>query len=571
MNTKKLLLGTTLNVILAICVPLQSLACTGLYIGKQCSMNGAVIIARCNDFHPAVVMPYVQITEAVQNQAGRYVRGINGFSWELPASTFRYVSVPYPEISDYGVFASAASNEYGLALTATITGYYCEAARSADGDVGDGIAEETIPSVLAASCRTAREAVELLARIVDEKGSAEQNIVMVADQKEAWYMEIYSGHQYCAVKMPEDMVAVFGNEFMLDTVDAKSKDVICSKDLFRLPSKKGFAVMDTDGRMNLRRTYQGDGRLYDFSHLRTWGGRRLLAPSSTGAYDHDIYYPLFYRPDGKVSTADVMRVFRDRYEGTEFNPETTGSDKYRVIGDESQEEVHVIEVYDNVPPEMACVTWLTLSEAAHAPFVPVFSNATAFSPAYSYCSKEWGYQKEQAQHIYKRVNALCAADRAVFSDGVKAYWALVEEHVLREFPSVYADAASKSPEEAASMLTEYSMGIQDECIADAGRIFDDMMWHLMTYIQTNPYRCNFTTLENRPSPMPQFVASYDVAKVASWKGWRVEEKKDERVLLLRKDGRTLEIKARGPHRDSEGQAVCQDGRYYLPMSTLEDL
>lgn len=49
-------------------------------------------------------------------------------------------------------------------------------------------------------------------------GSSESNTFMIADQQEAWYLESYSGHQWCAVKMPEDAVAVFGNECMLGSV-----------------------------------------------------------------------------------------------------------------------------------------------------------------------------------------------------------------------------------------------------------------------------------------------------------------------------------------------------------------
>ena len=76
-------------------------------------------------------------------------------------------------------------------------------------------------------------------------------------------MELYTGHQYAAVKMPEDKVAVFGNEFMLETIDADSEDVICSEGLFTLPEDKGFAIYDNDGNLDLYRTYSGDETVND--------------------------------------------------------------------------------------------------------------------------------------------------------------------------------------------------------------------------------------------------------------------------------------------------------------------
>ncbi|MBO5521782.1 MAG: C69 family dipeptidase [Eubacterium sp.] len=63
---------------------------------------------------------------------------------------------------------------------------------------------------------TAREGVEKLAQILDTYGSSECNIAFIADQKEAWYVEMYTGHQYAAVLLPRDKVSVFGNEFTLE-------------------------------------------------------------------------------------------------------------------------------------------------------------------------------------------------------------------------------------------------------------------------------------------------------------------------------------------------------------------
>ena len=42
---------------------------------------------------------------------------------------------------------------------------------------------------------------------------------MITDQSEAWIVEIYGGHHYCAMKMPDDKVAVCGNQNMIGLVD----------------------------------------------------------------------------------------------------------------------------------------------------------------------------------------------------------------------------------------------------------------------------------------------------------------------------------------------------------------
>lgn len=503
----KLLAFTTVASFMLLCL-FRAEACTGLYIGKKCSADGSVMIGRSCDDNMNPQLPFLSIKESVKGVPGRMVRGTNGFRWELPKNACRLVELEYPDFGD-GYWGSGQMNEYGVALISTITAYNCNEVKAADPSVSDGISEETIHQVLAPVCKTAREAVELLAHVIDIKGAAGCEILMVADQNETWYMEIYSGHQYCAIRLPEDMVAVFGNEFMLDTVDSKDKSgVICSRNLFSLPKKSGFAVMDSSGKMNLRRTYSGDGRLYDFSHLRTWQGHRLLSPSSIGDYEHGTYYPLLFRPDEKVTLEQAMEIFRDRYWGTKYNPEDNDAWQNRVIGDETQQDVTIIQVRDDLPAPMSCVCWATLSEAAHAPYVPISNAITSCNENYGLCARELRYNPEQAQHIYKRINAFCAQNRKIYSKGVKDYWKTVERQVMEHYPKIVNKAAkaySINPAEAAEILTSYCTAVQDKCIGDAHRIFDDMVWHMMKTTKTNQYRCDFKSLENHPKPQPPFV------------------------------------------------------------------
>ena len=186
------------------------------------------------------------IHEGSMKTAGRVFDCRNGFSWPLPDTTYRYVCIPLTTVAQETAEAAredaaGACNECGLAVSATVTGYICKEADHADPGVEGGICEFDIAGLVAASCTTAREAVELLAGIIDEKGTFEQNIIMVTDAEEAWYMETYTGHQYAAVKMPRDCVAVFGNEFMLGDIEEGYEETIVSPELYSLPEEKGFA------------------------------------------------------------------------------------------------------------------------------------------------------------------------------------------------------------------------------------------------------------------------------------------------------------------------------------------
>lgn len=108
--------------------------------------------------------------------------------------------------------------------------------------VKDGLAESGLTSIVLPSVKTAREGVELIAKIVEEKGAAEGNIVTIADKEGVWYMEILSGHQYAAILFPEDRFAVFPNTFFLGHVDLSDTErTIASKDLEKV-AKKPIAI-----------------------------------------------------------------------------------------------------------------------------------------------------------------------------------------------------------------------------------------------------------------------------------------------------------------------------------------
>lgn len=526
-------------------------ACTGVYIGRKCSASGNVIIARSADSDK-----FQRHLEIVPAGRGRVLTDMTGFTYTLPAHTYKYVSVPYADISDLGRYDSAVTNECGLAISATVTGYNCDAVKKADPNVPDGIGELTLPTILGSCCSTAREAVELTAEIVKKQGSCEQNILMVADCNEAWYMEIYSGHQYCAVRMPDDCVAAFGNEFMLGAVDPKDEGVICSEGLFSIPEANGFAVYAEDGRMHLSRTYMGEGRYFDFSHMRTWRGHMLLSPSTVGDYNINAYYPLFFKPEKQVALQDVFRIFRDRYEGTEYCPTVNKDPHLRCIGDEGQGMVHVIEVYSDLPAEMRCVTWLTLSESAFAPFVPVSNAITSCNPVYRHEMTRYAYDPEAAPLVYKRLNALCAQNRSLYGVNVRKYWEMYEDMLVTEFPARLRQyAAGRKPSKA---MTTYCTALQDGALDDARRIFDELSWYLMQNNYTYRYVYDFDKpLDPAPLAVVPFEPLCDIAAIAAHRGWQQAGKPADGCATLSKDGTTLTMTASNGHRKDQGSIIIR--------------
>ncbi|MDR1135724.1 MAG: C69 family dipeptidase [Clostridiales Family XIII bacterium] len=70
--------------------------------------------------------------------------------------------------------------------------------------VNGGLVRADLATVILMNAETARSAIELIANVIDAKGAGGREAFTVSDPNEVWYMEILSGHQYAAVKAPDD-------------------------------------------------------------------------------------------------------------------------------------------------------------------------------------------------------------------------------------------------------------------------------------------------------------------------------------------------------------------------------
>ena len=501
---EEIIMKKILTLVLALALIMSStsaLACTGFYVGKQASANGATVIGHTVDAW-TTAQGVTLVVPGVENEPGRVYKVADGVEFPLPDTTYQYTTTPFI----YGIWDGAVANEKGVAVTAAITCYVTEEIAEMDPTVENGLSEQFLCALVGMCASSAREGVEVLASYIDMFGNAEQNTILIADQNEAWYMETYTGHQWCAVKMPEDCVAVFGNEFMLGAIDPDSDDVMYSDGLFSMPEEAGLAVYTEDGQMDLFATYSG-GVLKDGSNLRTWYGHVLFAPSTAGDYATETRYDLFYQPDEPITINQVFDMTRSRYEGTEYCPETKEDYAYdtRVIAIERQVNIGAIEVYDSLPAEMSCVTWVCTADAEHSVYLPVSNLVTDVAEAYKYIPEEGGPDDQLAHYCFKRLSALSKQNRAQYGQGVRDYWHSVEADLAAEYPTVLAETQAlyeTDPEAAAAYITEYTIGVQEKALADANQMFDELMWYVVS--NTN------TMLD--PNSVDPFVPSLAVAE-----------------------------------------------------------
>lgn len=552
----------------------SALACTGLYVGKDVSDQGTYILARSEDQGQSDYNKMFLVQPRVDNVPGRFIEDTaTGFKIPLPDTTWQYTYVPDYTRGDDGMYPGSCTNEYGVSITGTVSTRTCDAWRAADPFIEPGLREAILPAAVAAVATSARNAVDVLFGYVDEYGSEEANTVMICDQNEAWYVEIYSGHHYCAMKMPDDQIAVFGNHIMIGLVDpnATPEDgFIYSDGLFELIDQLGLAVKEGDLYHLAKSLTQSTRRDYD--NMRNWGGMKLMAPSLLEAeypeYDLNTFYPLFYTPDKKVSVLDVMDVYRYRYEGTPLDVTLEGQSGNRVIATPNSSQIHILQTFPDWPTQCAAIDWIALGNTEHSVFIPFFSGITDTAAAYKVDGDT--YNPQGAYWRFKRICTLAELDRSLYSESTRAFWKQQEAYMYQEMidaaPTMIAKYA-ESREAGAAYVTE--LGIQ---MAEREMRFSDNLFaKLYTAVMHNTARA--------ADRIQAFMADVPLRHVAETKGYTISWNAADGSTTISKDGVSYTLTPESYVCKVSGKeditlthyVYVQDGVTYIPMDFADSL
>ena len=471
MSKKNNLLKGLMVMLLSLSTSVNVFACTDVVVGKDATEDGSIIIGRTEDIGAAYNKNFVVVPAATYKK-GEMFEDLNGFKIEQPTKAYKYTMLPDVAEHEDGIYAAAGINEQGVAMTATVSAYLNEAIQKVDPLVESGLREAAIPSVVLPRIKTAKEGVQVLGEIVEKHGSAEGNIILFADQNEAWYMEILSGHQWAAVKVPDDMYAVIPNAFMLGYIDLNDQEnVMASKDVINMPAKNGL-LKNHEGKFHLALTY-GE-TMTDGNRLRAWGGQHFFSPSQNIALDTPVF-DLFMKADDKISVDEVMDLQRYRYEGTENDinlPENKGK---RAIGTENQAECHIIQMKEEYPKEVGGLMWMAMGNAEHSVYLPTFGGITDTHEAYKVPGVN--YNPSSAYWTFRGLSTLAELDRVNYGQGVKNYWKQYELELIKaqeEVDKKVVELAKKDTKAAAAYMTETGIATAEDAIGKANEIHSQL-------------------------------------------------------------------------------------------------
>ena len=498
---KKWLLRLSLVVMTLLLLPIQAVqACCGFIIGRQLTKDGTTLFGRTEDY------PYYPnggkhnknfvVVDAKNYKEGDQIQDeSNGFTYPHAASEMKYTATYDSARGDgsNGAFGEHGFNEAGVSMTSTVTAIPNKKVLKTDPLTENGLPEAAMLDVILPRAKSAREGIELLAKVIEEKGSAEGNTVVIADQKETWYMEILSGHQYVAVKVPEDKYAVFANTYYLGHVNLNdTENVIASKDVEKVAKESGSYKTDKDGNFHIAKSY-GPEKYAEGDRSRTYAGITLLDPNSKVTYEDDEY-ELFRSPtdpNKKFTLEDAFAMQRNRFEhlngrfvpddqigvkkqGDNGANDTIRKDQYKyALGNENVIDAHVYQINPNLPKSFGGTLWLGMGPSRNTPYVPFYGNVKdtyeAFKPqTATYDPTSWYWT---VWHI----DQMAINNQDIFGKTVQDHWKALEKQLIIE------QEASDAKYKALKDNPEAAKAVEDEVTANALALSKKLFEHFKSY------------------------------------------------------------------------------------------
>ncbi len=293
----------------------QTFGCTNLLVTKGASKDGSVMITYTCDgeFHPH--LKYIPSANYLPGDSLEMTNR-NGIVRKIHQVPHTYAVVDF-------------MNEHQLAIAETTF---------------DGRLELRNPEGLfhymhlmrfaLQRAKTAREAIQVITSLVDQYGyRSTGESFSIADTEEAWILEMIGpgpggkGAEWVAVRIPDGYISAHANKARIGTFPLDDKEnCLYSPNVISFAVEKGYYNPDSGEPFRFSEVYcPSTPKNQRYASARVWSLFRRAAPSLNLSPDYHRAkegakpYPLWIKPDKKLSVSDVFSLMRDHYEGTDFD------------------------------------------------------------------------------------------------------------------------------------------------------------------------------------------------------------------------------------------------------------
>jgi dipeptidase len=451
--------------------------CTSIMVGRLATTDGSVITSHTCDGPYRTwleVFPHSKYEKGAIHSVYSGMLDPRETSWDMRNVT---KTGEIPEAEETYAFLNTAYpclNEKQLAIGETTIGGRPELRNK------DGIFYiEELEKIALQRCRTSREAIALIGKLAEEFGYGDYaECITIADPKEVWQLEIAGSGKgkpsaiWCAARIPDDHVGVSANMPRISTIDFNNPDLFMySTDLRKVAKTLGY----WDGKEPLKfwKVISSFGKPYgtrEFYILST------LAPSLKLSND-TTELPFSVKPERKLSPRDVIKYFRETYEGTQLDmtkdllitvkrKDDNGNEvvekikspavsnwmsmDLRMLLNELKPGVvtnrytiaqnfcsysYIIQCRSWLPDEVGAVAWFSFDNPALSPRIPIFSGVMKLPDSFSICG-QLRYTPDAAIWSFRETNRLAVINwsqgRMLIEPAVKE----LEDKVFEEMPVI---------------------------------------------------------------------------------------------------------------------------------------
>jgi dipeptidase len=482
---------------LAVAAP-DTLACTNILVTKGASADGSTMITYAADSHelygelyftPAGVHSFGAMREIVE--------------WDTGKTLGRIPQAPVT----YQVVGNI--NEHQVAVGETTWGGRRELAGPA------GILDYgSLMWIALERSKTAREAIEVITKLVDEFGYASSGeSLSIADPNEAWFMEIIGkgekqkGAVWVAVKVPDGTISAHANQPRVRQFPRNDpKNVVFSKDVVSFAREKGWFT-GKDEEFSFADVYSPlRGSTLRSCDSRVWSVFRRAAPSLNLSSDWILAVPgakpmpFSVKPDRKLTTKDVMELMRDHFEGTELDmTKDVGAGPFktpyrwrpmgfkvdgvdyvheRAISTQQTGYSFVAQLRSFVPAPVGGVLWFGLDDTYSTVFTPMYASIREVPKSFAVGTADFSaFSWDSAFWVFNFVSNFAYSRYSDMIQDVRRVQGELEGRFLAEQPEKTAlKLAADSPAAARDYLTKYSVSAGDEVVARWKKLGEFLMW-----------------------------------------------------------------------------------------------
>ncbi len=364
--------------------------------------------------------------------------------------------------------------------------------------------------------RTAREAIEIMASLVDEYGYySSGETFSIGDPNEVWIMDLIGkgpdnkGAVWVARRVPDGYITGHANAARIRHFSLKDGDnTMYAPDVIDFAREQGW--------------YEGEDEDFSFADVydpdafgtrracdaRVWCMFERAAPG--GEHGEDWIHgkpdaepiPLWIRPTDKLTVADVMGFMRDHYEGTALDMtvdigagpyqlpyrwrpmrwEVDGKRYYHERATSTQQTgfSFINQMRDWLPDPIGGLSWFGVDDTYTTVWFPAYAGITEIPYNYrtgtgsyhdvDYDAAFWSFNRV-ANYAYSRYDDMIVDIRRVQQE--------LEGHFLAEVKNVDAAAVAlyeQSPRLARDYLTSYSGEAGSTVVARWNQLFDDLLY-----------------------------------------------------------------------------------------------